>query len=49
LEAENPYGYTRNLTTAEEEDKLNQPVIVQVSDSDDALKVRESRVAETSF
>ena len=49
LEGENPYGYTRNLTTAEEEDKLNQPVIVQVSDIDDALKVRESRVAETSF
>ena len=44
-----PYQYTQNVTNAEDEDKLNQPIIVQVSDVDDALKVRESRSVETSF
>ena len=49
LGMDNPYGYTRNLTTAEEEDKLNQPSVVLVSDIEDAMKVKEGRSVETSF
>ena len=49
LGMDNPYGYTRNLTTAEEEDKLNQPSVVLVSDIEDAMRVKEGRTVETSF
>ena len=44
-----PYSYTSTVTNAEDEDRLNQPVIVQISDVEDAMKVRESRKVETSF
>lgn len=45
----NPYQYTSNVTNAQDEDELNKPIIVQVSDVEDAMKVRESRSVETSF
>lgn len=45
----NPYQYTSNVTNAADEDELNKPIIVQVSDVEDAMKVRESRSVETSF
>ena len=44
-----PYQYTSNVTNAADEAELNKPVIVQVSDVEDAMKVRESRSVETSF
>lgn len=44
-----PYNYTQNITGAEDEAKLNQPIIVQVSDIEDAMKVKEGRTVETSF
>ena len=44
-----PYQYTSNVTNAQDEDELNKPIIVQVSDVEDAMKVRESRQVETSF
>lgn len=45
----NPYQYTSNVTNAADEAELNKPIIVQVSDVEDAMKVRESRQVETSF
>ena len=44
-----PYSYTSTITNAADEDRLNQPAIVLVSDVEDALKVRDSRRVETSF
>lgn len=44
-----PYSYTSTVTNADDEDRFNQPAIVLVSDVEDALKVRESRMVETSF
>jgi hypothetical protein len=44
-----PFTYTSTVTNAEDEAKLNQPIIVQVSDIEDASKVREGRKVETSF
>ena len=44
-----PYQYTSTVTNAEDEAKLNQPIIVQVSDIEDAMKVKEGRTVETSF
>lgn len=45
----NPYSYTQNLTGAQDEDELNKPTVVLISDVEDAMKVRESRQVETSF
>ena len=44
-----PYSYTSTVTNAEDEAKLNQPIIVQVSDIEDASRIREGRTVETSF
>ena len=44
-----PYSYTSTITNADDEAKFNQPIIVQVSDIEDAMKVREGRSVETSF
>ena len=44
-----PFTYTSTVTNAEEEAKLNQPIIVQVSDIEDASRIREGRTVETSF
>ena len=49
------FGLTRGtvpeltVTNAEDEAKLNQPIIVQVSDIEDASRIREGRTVETSF
>ena len=45
----NPYNYTRTVTSAADEEELNKPSVVLVSDVEDALKVRENRAVETSF
>ena len=44
-----PFTYTSTVTNAEDEAKLNQPIIVQVSDIEDASRIREGRTVETSF
>lgn len=44
-----PYSYTSTITDAKDEDELNKPTVVLISDVEDAMKVRESRQVETSF
>lgn len=44
-----PINYTRNLTTAEEEDQMNQPIWVSVVDLEDGLNGHRARVENTSF
>lgn len=44
-----PYTYTRTLQTQEEEDEMNRPIIVTVSDIEDGLNMRKVRVDESSF
>lgn len=44
-----PYSYTSTVTNAQDEDELNKPTVVLISDVEDAMKVRESRQVETSF
>lgn len=44
----NPYSYVSTVTNAADEDEMNRPIVL-VSDVEDALKVRENRVVETSF
>lgn len=44
-----PYSYTSTITDAKDEDELNKPTVVLISDVEDAMKVRESRSVETSF
>lgn len=48
---ENPYSYTRNLTTAQEEERLNNPLKVYVLESDirEAMNQVEVRTAEATF
>lgn len=44
-----PINYTRNLTTAEEEDQMNQPIYVTVTDIEDGINGRRAQVENTSF
>jgi len=44
-----PINYTRNLTTAEEEDQMNQPIYVTVTDIEDGINGRRAQVQNTSF
>ena len=44
-----PISYSRNLTTAEEEDRLNQPIWVSVVDIDEGLEGQRVRVENSSF
>ena len=44
-----PINYTRNLTTAEEEDQMNQPIYVKVTDIEDGINGRRAQVENTSF
>lgn len=43
------YSYTRQLQTEDEEQALNRPIIVQVSDIEDALQLSKERNAEVTF
>lgn len=45
----NPYTYTRTVQTTDEEDKLNQPIFVTVTDIEDGLGQRAKVTQETSF
>lgn len=42
-------NYTRNLTTAAEEEELNKPSVVSVVDIENALDLRKVRVAESQW
>ena len=44
-----PINYTRNITTAEEEDQMNQPIYVTVTDIEDGINGRRAQVENTSF
>lgn len=44
-----PYTYTRNATTAEEEEKLNQPIYVEVSEIRKALNKVDVRDEESTW
>lgn len=44
-----PIQYSRNITTAEEEDRLNQPIYVKVTDIDEGLEGQRVRVENSSF
>lgn len=44
-----PIQYSRNITTAEEEDAMNQPIYVTVTDIEDGINGRRAQVENTSF
>lgn len=44
-----PYSYTRQLQTYEEEDEINRPIYVKVTDIEDGLEQSKVRTAETTF
>lgn len=44
-----PYSYTRTVQTAEEEDRLNQPIYVTVTDIEEGLGHRAQVTNESSF
>lgn len=44
-----PINYTRNLTTAEEEDQMNQPIYVKVTDIEDGINGRRAQIQNSSF
>ena len=44
-----PYSYTRTLQTADEEQELNRPIYVTVTDINEGLEKNRVRVAESSF
>lgn len=44
-----PYSYTRQLQTYEEEDEINKPIYVRVTDIEDGLENSRVRTAETTF
>lgn len=44
-----PIQYSRNITTAEEEDQMNQPIYVTVTDIEDGINGRRAQVENTSF
>lgn len=45
----NPYTYTRTVQTTDEEDRLNQPIFVTVTDIENGLGQRAKVTQETSF
>ena len=44
-----PINYTRNITSAEEEDEMNQPIYVTVTDIEDGINGRRAQVTNSSF
>lgn len=44
-----PYSYTSTVTNAQDEEELNRPIYVTVTDIQDGLKLDENRKVETSF
>lgn len=44
-----PYSYTRTVQTAEEEDEMNRPIYVTVTDIEDGLKQKVTVTDESSF
>lgn len=44
-----PINYTRNITTAAEEDEMNQPIYVTVTDIEDGINGRRAQVENSSF
>ena len=44
-----PINYTRNITTAEEEDQMNQPIYVTVTDIEDGINGHRAQVTNSSF
>lgn len=44
-----PINYTRNITTAEEEDQMNQPIYVKVTDIEDGINGRRAQIQNSSF
>lgn len=44
-----PINYTRNITSAEEEDQMNQPIYVTVTDIEDGINGRRAQVQNSSF
>ena len=44
-----PINYTRNITSAEEEDQMNQPIYVTVTDIEDGINGRRAQVDNSSF
>lgn len=46
---QSPYSYTSTITNAADEDALNQPIYVTVTDIQDGLKLDNARKTEVSF
>ena len=44
-----PINYTRNITTAEEQDEMNAPIYVTVTDIEDGINGRRAQVTNSSF
>ena len=44
-----PINYTRNITSAEEEDAMNAPIYVTVTDIEDGIEGRRAQVTNSSF
>lgn len=44
-----PYTYSRTIQTTEEEERLNQPIIVRVSDILDGIETHNVQVTESTF
>lgn len=44
-----PINYTRNITSAEEEDAMNQPIYVTVTDIEDGINGHRAQVTNSSF
>ena len=44
-----PYQYSRTIQTTEEEERLNQPIIVRVSDILDGIETHNVQVTESTF
>lgn len=44
-----PINYTRNITSAEEQDELNKPIYVTVTDIEDGIDGRKAQVINSSF
>lgn len=49
LVSSTPYEYTRTIQTTEEEDRLNAPIIVRVSDILDGIETHNVQVTESTF
>ena len=44
-----PYSYSRTIQTTEEEERLNQPIVVRVSDILDGIETHNVQVTESTF